>query len=240
MTSAAMLAKMKLRMGNILFGLSDANLYEYLTGAKEDLEEDTNLSMKQNVPIITGANAQSLDLTSSAVINVDSGATVIDVQKVWYDWDGFNYLGYYSHFYANYQDARDPNALTKKPVSTIDQLRQINDFYDRPVIWGTKRSGGGFTLELYPGIKTAQAAFATSKLKCNISQKTTDIDADTDPVTPAYANNAIIYKAIVDIFMAFNHQPFANFKRRADKETRKVKNISNKENTGRIIVKTAQ
>jgi len=215
MTSAQLLERLKDRLGNTNYGLTDPQLYRYLTGAKKWIEERTWITFRASVAVKITAGNTAITLNATYV-DLTASCTVLAIKKVQYD---------------------DNPPLKLVPVYRIRQLREYCGESGEPTIYAFHRPAGVAKLELYPSISVTATDFSDPTLVIDILERTTDISASIEPLTPSYVEDAIYLRAAYDIQSAFgdprrfdlhNARGTGDF----DSEFRSVKDQSYAESSG--------
>lgn len=222
------------KLGNTRMGLTETQLYRNLNESKKWHERNTNISFKGDVGIICPDAAGSISLSAST-INLDANFSLITIEddSVIFDdnWDGWGV----------------PPFVDKTSTQHIRMLRNTNDITGDPQLYAIHRaieSGAGILkLELYPAVTSAQDAFATSKLRCDIKQLSPEISSSTANDTlliPDYSEQATAFKAAMDIKMASKAEGWLDMKVAWNIELRTVRSISNSQCTGGVRQRLAQ
>jgi len=220
MTSAEMLADLKLRLGNTTFGFIEDQLYTHLTKAKERMEDRMPLSFLADVAVKTTAGTSTITLNSTNV-NLTSGHTCLRVFDYGVRWDEY-----------------DP--MTKKSVKWIKQAHEKSSGSGTPICFAVHRISGVLTLELWESPSETIDDFDDAKLKLDITERTTDIDGsgNYEPVHADYAHAMCVMEATHRIFndagdarrFIYRNQ---NYRGELDMEERVVIAIANREASGK-------
>jgi hypothetical protein len=181
MTSAQILAEVKLRLGNTNLGFTDVQLYTYISKAKEQAEDDFPISYK-HASVKTTDGDQSITLNSTSV-NITSGSSVNSVFEYGVVWD-------------------DNLPMLWVPYKDIKHFRETSGSGgSEPRYFSVWESSGTLTLDVWPDITETIATFADAKLRLDLTERTADIDADTNPasIIGAYCHGYIASLAAYQI-----------------------------------------
>lgn len=229
MTGEELLADLKRMLGGTYFGLSFEDLYYYLNESKKWHERNTNISFKGMVGFINTANQGTIELDSST-IDLDAGFSLIKIQD--------ESLIYDDNWYGD-----DIPPISKTSFRHIQLLRNTNDTASEPFCYAVHRVARVLTLELYYAIAAANAAFATSLLRCNINQMSpvvSEATAGDEVKVPDYAYEGIARLSARDILAAFNSPRWRVQDKLRKDQLRLIKNQANIESSGGIHQRIAQ
>lgn len=186
MTGAEMLAELKLMLGNQSWGLTDIQLYTALTRQKEIAERKFPFSFRASVACKTTASSGTITLNSTN-LELTTGHTCLGVFEYGIRWD-------------------DNIPMVKTDKNEIDLRR---DRFGQsggtdPWLYALPRVLDVLTLEVWPDFAETIAVFADAKLKLDIVEKTTAINASTDCALPEYSHLMTVMRTAYKIAGDFN------------------------------------
>jgi hypothetical protein len=213
------------RLGGSDFGLSPDVLWRYLTRAQNHVVEESAISFRANVPVLTNSGDQTYDLTDDELIQYTTGCSLKDLKRVGYNLN---------------------RSLKLRSVAWIDnqRRRQQNSPWD-PAFYAFHFQGGKPTLELWPAARHTTEDGCESLLRLDITEEYPALSARTEAlIAPVYAHDCIYLWAAFYIFDDFGDERRFSLSNAAntgtaDKKLRLVRAQSVKNASGDGLIRPA-